>query len=1227
MLHDLSPSTVILPYKADWDTVFVDNFDDVSSLDNWTPKTTPRGHQLCLFQDSIRNISIDTTEGKLYITPIKENVIYNAGGNYQKQYYYTSGELISNAEFRFGYFEIRCKLPRFKGAHPAFWLFSGPQDTLNDALELDIFESSSSNPMETRRNSFTTNYTQYNNPNNNTCTDNSCMGFFINNDEPTNTLSDKFYTYALEWTPNELTYYIDNRIIRRVSIDTLNSLIHAMYPCHIRICTEIDWWNPPDEETQLEPFIIDYIRVYQKDSYIPKPEINGNEIVTYDDWNTYYVENPNPNSTYTWEIDENGELNIINPNSVQVRLKPDSTTAVLTLKEELDGNIATNQKIITNRLPTEFRAAVNYWVCNNPYTQLEVQHNDQNNLPSNITNLINKFELFEADILGDKKTNNPIYTIQNNDITSAFKINDYVIPDSTYVVEHELSSDKYYSKSRRVIYPTLNSAFCPIVWYKDDPKNIWAKSIVSKANNLWKLYQCNLTGTDDSLIYQVDIPPRPPHVPHLDFCYYLNNQQSDYYYLDHTTYLENNNCFPDKTRRMYFYTKDAEDIDTENINCYIPFRKYPYILLKEDTVTIMWQLYSILNCTFYYKKSDDPEFIEVQVNEPYADYFLYKYELTNLDPGVLYDFKVVVNDTYPCEKTGSFISPPDSSETQISFYGYGDTRGDDIGGEPPFHDSVCSKVLDEINEDSTSQTLIIHTGDWNFYDTEEMWDAQYFLKDNDNAVELRTKIGVVGCIGNHEGEDCGTNAPNFRKYWPYDYPVIDSFWHSYDYGPVHFCFADQRKPGQTLGNPDIQKHWIKKDLEESNKPWKVLVFHPPVYTCAQDPNNFNSEIEFFDSLLNDPEKYGVNMVLNGHVHKYSDWLVNGVHHLTLGGGGASKDEEDTLKVVDPNNPNIIRYQKNWHFAKFEVHNDYIKVKIPYWDDKSSWDTLDEFIIPHSFIIDSGENIVWEDHGCHYYADSIRVKTGGILTIKGDVEFQRDGGIIVEPGGKLILDNALLTCLGDYVDYNDYESYWQGIQVWGNSSASQWPDTSGICQQGYLELHNATIENAVCAVELWRPDHWGTQGGIIYADSSIFRNNAKSVHALHYTNFDPYNIDREMNYRAGFKHCTFEITKDYAGDYTFYKHIDLSQVKGIHFYACNFTLDKNAEGVSEWNSGIAAYNAGFSVYPVCNSNTIPCSDYDKCTFNGFYSAINATSIVLTTNTFSVNRAVFNNNIYG
>ena len=75
--------------------------------------------------------------------------------------------------------------------------------------------------------------------------------------------------------------------------------------------------------------------------------------------------------------------------------------------------------------------------------------------------------------------------------------------------------------------------------------------------------------------------------------------------------------------------------------------------------------------------------------------------------------------------------------------------------------------------------------------------------------------------------------------------------------------------------------------------------------------------------------------------------------------------------------------------------------------------------------------------------------------------------------------------------------WPGIQVWGNSALHQ-HTVHGNYLQGYLELKNgATIENAVCAVALWHPGDWNSTGGIVFADSAFFRNNAKSVRALYY----------------------------------------------------------------------------------------------------------------------------------
>jgi len=251
---------------------------------------------------------------------------------------------------------------------------------------------------------------------------------------------------------------------------------------------------------------------------------------------------------------------------------------------------------------------------------------------------------------------------------------------------------------------------------------------------------------------------------------------------------------------------------------------------------------------------------------------------------------------------------------------------------------------------------------------------------------------------------------------------------------------------------------------------------------------------------------------------------------------------------------------------------------------------------------------------------IIIETNGKLSIFANIALPENAKIIVKPGAELIVDGGMLI--------NSCDNSWQGIQVWGNSAQSQYCEPGQTCEQGKLTLKNsAVIENAVVAVDLWNPGDWSSTGGIVYADSAVFRNNAKSVHALYYRNFNPYFPGIEWDYFSYFKNCTFEITSAFNGDVIFNKHVDLAHVKGIDFSACDFSLADNVIGVDEYNSAIYSNDAGFSVLPLCTSSIVPCPEYDSCIFTGFYRAINATSDLSTTHSFHVNSAVFNNNTIG
>ena len=255
---------------------------------------------------------------------------------------------------------------------------------------------------------------------------------------------------------------------------------------------------------------------------------------------------------------------------------------------------------------------------------------------------------------------------------------------------------------------------------------------------------------------------------------------------------------------------------------------------------------------------------------------------------------------------------------------------------------------------------------------------------------------------------------------------------------------------------------------------------------------------------------------------------------------------------------------------------------------------------------------------------IEILSGATLNICNTTiwELSSECSIIIHPGGRLVLDGATIT--------NPCGILWKGIEVWGNSATHQYEINGSYCQ-GYLELKNgATIENAICAVALWRSNYLSTTGGIIHASDAVFRNNMVAVQAMHYKNYSPIN-GKETDYNARFMRCQFIVDGDYFGDedHVFYNHVNLDHVRGCKFQACDFSVAGSSESISYLTSAISGCEAGFSVSGPCENNNIyPCPSYDNSTFSGFFSAISAVNDgTRTPPTISVTHSSFNNNDFG
>ncbi|HPT14418.1 MAG TPA: T9SS type A sorting domain-containing protein [Bacteroidales bacterium] len=255
--------------------------------------------------------------------------------------------------------------------------------------------------------------------------------------------------------------------------------------------------------------------------------------------------------------------------------------------------------------------------------------------------------------------------------------------------------------------------------------------------------------------------------------------------------------------------------------------------------------------------------------------------------------------------------------------------------------------------------------------------------------------------------------------------------------------------------------------------------------------------------------------------------------------------------------------------------------------------------------------------CNFIKARLLVKSGELSINNSELTFSSESKVIVMQQTKLTLGATHLT--------NNGTSQWPGIEVWGNTSQHQYT-LNGVCAQGTVELKNhAVIENAANGITNWKPDDWNSIGGIIKAESATFKNCRRGVEFMKYRNFHPSN-GSETDNLGYFRDCSFTVDDNYPANASpFYTGVSLWSVKGVKLYGCDFINNRTVKGSGY---GIHSLDAGYHIYPICNSQTLPCPDENlvKTNINGFEYGINASNAE-TSNTINVQNAVFTDNGYG
>jgi 3',5'-cyclic AMP phosphodiesterase CpdA len=228
-----------------------------------------------------------------------------------------------------------------------------------------------------------------------------------------------------------------------------------------------------------------------------------------------------------------------------------------------------------------------------------------------------------------------------------------------------------------------------------------------------------------------------------------------------------------------------------------------------------------------------------------------------LQPNTIYCYEVADDSGLLNTKTGFRTAPSPDSTEPVRFLAFGDSGG---GGSDQY------ALLEQMY--TVKFDLMLHTGDVAYND-----GTVGQFEDNVFGVyaDLFRNIPFFPAAGNHDYHTL--SGQPFREV--FNLPGTEK-WYSYDWGQVHFVALDTESDYQT------QAKWLDTDLAATDRPWKIVYMHKPPYSSGAH----GSDMALRNTLTPIFQKYGVQLVLNGHDHNYERIEPQkGTYYVVTGGGG------------------------------------------------------------------------------------------------------------------------------------------------------------------------------------------------------------------------------------------------------------------------------------------------------------------------------------------------------
>jgi hypothetical protein len=265
-----------------------------------------------------------------------------------------------------------------------------------------------------------------------------------------------------------------------------------------------------------------------------------------------------------------------------------------------------------------------------------------------------------------------------------------------------------------------------------------------------------------------------------------------------------------------------------------------------------------------------------------ANYYQHVAEIQGLNAATTYQYDIIVGGADANPGTDSFKTAPSSTGSTVSFVAIGDS-----GTGSTAQQQIAARLQ------SDTFDFALHAGDLAYgngggtggatYQTQDDWFFAIYKG------WLRSRP-MFPSIGNHDSRDTNNNGEPYLSAFVLPtngastiYPDHAERYYSFDYGPAHVVVLDTELAFQDTNRRAEQLAWLADDLNATNKPWKIALFHRSPYSSGGEHGSDLAVRAAFGPVF---EQHGVQLAISAHEHTYERTIpIEGVTYVVTGGGG------------------------------------------------------------------------------------------------------------------------------------------------------------------------------------------------------------------------------------------------------------------------------------------------------------------------------------------------------